>query len=130
MEIKKATYDNNVARAEAILSKYSSPFSGLGYILVQKTEECGGDFRVLLAIAGNESGFGRIPYKSYNPFGYLNGVQYSGWEESLSVLSCKIAQQYLVPCNNSPECIVRKYAGPSDDKDKWVRNINWFINQI
>lgn len=102
----------------------------MAHLFVQKTDECGGDFRVLLAIAGNESGFGRIPYKLYNPFGYLNNVQYSSWEEAISILSCKIAQQYLVPCNNSPECIVVKYAGDGDDRQRWVYNIHWFINQI
>lgn len=130
LEIKEAEYAVNLEKTTAILTKYNSPFKDLGYILVQKTQECGGDYRVLLAIAGNESGFGRIPYKLYNPFGYLNGVQYSGWEEALSVISCKIAKEYLVPCNNSPECIVRRYAGEGDDKEKWVRNIYWFINQI
>lgn len=131
IQIKEDLRNNEIARVEAILNKFGSPFAGLGSIIVDKVQECGGgDFRTLLAIAGNESGFGRIPYKQYNPFGYLNGVTYSGWEESLAVLSCKITQQYLVPCNSSPECIVVKYAGDVDDRSQWVRNIYWFINQI
>lgn len=117
-------------RVEAIFRKYNSPMQGYGRLLVSETERCGGDYKVITAIAGNESGFGRIPYKLYNPFGYLNNVQYSGWEEAIRILSCRISYQHLVPCQNNVSCVVIKYAGPSDDKEKWVRNITWFVNQI
>ena len=130
-ELERAKeYENNIQRAEAILEKYKSPFKGLGEIIVRRAEECGGDFRTLLAIAGNESGFGRIPYKLYNPFGYLDGKQYSGWNESLEFLSCVISQRFIAPCKNDIECIVRTYGGSDTDKPKWVYNINWFRNQI
>lgn len=112
------------------MARYNSPFQGLGFIIVDAAARCGGDYKTLLAIAGNESGFGRIPYKLYNPFGYLNGVTYSGWEEALDFLSCRISQQYIAPCNNDLYCIVKNYAGPTDDKERWVYNINWFRNQI
>lgn len=120
----------NIAKAEALLSKYNSPMKGYAEIIVRAVEECGGDYKVLLGIAGNESGFGRIPYKLYNPFGYLDGVQYSGWEESLRTLSCKIARQYLVPCNNDLSCIIVRYGGTNTNKPKWISNVQFFINQI
>ena len=73
-----------IQKVENIFAKYNSPMKGYGYIIVEQAEACGGDYRILTAIAGNESGFGRVPYKLYNPFGYLDGRQYSGWEESLT----------------------------------------------
>lgn len=122
--------EQNTQRIEAILARYNSPMQGYGHIIASKAYECGGDFRVLTAIAGNESGFGRIPYKLYNPYGYLDGVQYSGWEESLNFLSCVISRRFLKPCNNDLVCIISTYGGPDTDKERWVRNIQFFINQI
>jgi hypothetical protein len=119
-----------IDNVESILARYNSPFVGLGYIIVDQAAACGGDYRIITAIAGNESGFGRIPYKLYNPFGYLDGVQYSGWEEALSSISCKISQRFIAPCAGDLWCIVNKYGGSDTDKPKWVKNITWFMNQV
>lgn len=121
---------NKVDRANNLFRKYGSVMTGYGEIIVRKAEECGGDFRVLIGIAGNESGLGRIPYKLYNPYGYLDGRQYAGWNESLEFLSCVISQRFLQPCNNDLYCIINKYGGPETDKDKWVQNVQFFMNQI
>lgn len=102
-----------------------APYAGLIY---DQVKLCGGDYRVLIAIAGNESNFGKVNYKLYNPFGYLNGVQYATYEEALKILSCKISQEYLVPCNNDLNCIISRYGGLDTNKEQWVKNIQYFIN--
>lgn len=118
------------ARIDAFMYRYGSVMAGYGELITRKAYECGGNPRVLIGIAGKESGLGRIPYKLYNPYGYLNGVQYSSWEESLSILSCEISQRFLAPCNNDIYCVIRRYGGPDTDNDKWIRDVTWFINQI
>ncbi len=125
-----ATLQEQTNKLEVLLQRYNSPFAGLGYIIVHRAYECGGDYRLLSAIAGNESGFGRIPYKLYNPFGYLNDTQYSSWEEALYILSCEISQKHLAPCNNDPACVVVRYGGSDTNKPKWVSNITWFMGQL
>jgi hypothetical protein len=127
---KEAEFNARVAAAENILNRYGSPMAGYGNIIVQKADECGGDYKILLAIAGNESGFGKIPYKLYNPYGYLDGIQYSGWEESLSYLSCVISQRFIDPCGGDIVCIESKYGGSDTAHEKWIWNINFFIKQI
>lgn len=119
-----------IRKAEVLLENYQSPFKGLSEIIIRRAEECGGDWRVLMGIAGNESGFGRIPYRLYNPFGYLNNTTYSGWEEALEVLSCRIATRFLKPCNNDLRCIIATYGGPDTDKERWILNIQFFINRL
>lgn len=126
----QAEIEHNTQKIEAILARYNSPMQGYGHIIARKAYECGGDYRVLTAIAGNESGFGRIPYKLYNPYGYLDGVQYSGWDTALEFLSCVISQRFLKPCNNDLACIIRTYGGSDTNKEQWIRNIQFFINQI
>jgi hypothetical protein len=133
-ELKKIEKEREIAEAiasvESLFRSYNSPMAGLGETIVRRADECGGDYKLLVAIAGNESGFGRIPYKLYNPFGYLDGVQYSSWYEAVNYLSCKISVQHLAPCNNDVACVVVRYGGSDTDREKWIRNIQWFMNQL
>lgn len=118
------------AKVESYFRAYGSPMVGYGEIIVRKAVECGGDYKILVGIAGNESGLGKIPYKKFNPYGYLDGVQYTGWSESLNKLSCVISQRFIVPCKGDLYCIIRKYGGPGDNKDLWVRNVSFFMAQV
>lgn len=122
-----------IDKIEALFTSYNSPMSGYAELIFRRVEDCGGgtaDYRILIGIAGNESGLGRIPYKLYNPYGYLDGKQYADWNDSLTFLSCVITQRFIVPCENDLTCIINKYAGPSDDKSQWIRNVTYFINQL
>jgi len=119
-----------VERMEQIISNYGGHMSGLADNLYDNALACGGDPALLFAIAGNESGFGRIPYKLYNPFGYLDGRQYASWEESINYLSCKISTQHLVPCGNEVNCVIKRYGGSDTNKEQWIKNINWFRSMI
>ncbi|BCX14004.1 MAG: hypothetical protein KatS3mg085_536 [Candidatus Dojkabacteria bacterium] len=119
-----------VANARASLESYNSPMDPYLELIYDRSVECGGDFYTILAIAGKESGFGRIPYKTYNPFGYLNNVTYSSWEEALSILTCKISQEFIKPCNNNLYCIIEKYGGPETDKEFWVSTVEHFIKNL
>jgi hypothetical protein len=121
---------STIKKAKDSIKSYNSPMSPYLEIVYDRAIECGGDFHTLLAIAGNESGFGRIPYKQYNPFGYLNGVTYSGWEESLYVLSCKISQEFIKPCNNDLYCIIDKYGGSETDTELWINRVKLFIKNL
>lgn len=126
----EAELQRRASDVRSLFERYNSPMIGYEYLIVSRAYECGGDYKLLVAIAGNESGFGRVPYKLYNPFGYLDGVQYSGWEESLNYLSCKISEQHLAPCNNNVACVVESYGGSDTNKPKWISNITWFMNQL
>lgn len=118
------------ARVERYFQIYGSPMQGYGEIIVRKAAECGGDYKILVGIAGNESGLGKIPYKTYNPYGYLDGVQYSGWSQSLNKLSCVISQRFIAPCKGDLYCIIRRYGGTDTRKDEWVRNVSFFMAQV
>lgn len=129
-EIEEQVLAEKTAKIEALLARYNSPMAGLGRLMINRSTECGGDYKIVVAIAGNESGFGRIPYKLYNPFGYLDGVQYAGFEDAVNQISCKISKEFLKPCNNNLECVIRTYGGPDTDKPKWISNITFFMNQL
>lgn len=126
VEIRQAKID----KAEALFRDYGSNLVGYGHIIVDQASACGGDWRILIGIAGSESGLGRINYKLYNPFGYLDGVQYANYTEALTILSCKISTQHLAPCGQDLYCLARRYAGPSDDLEHFVSKIRYFVNRL
>jgi hypothetical protein len=132
-KIAEKERQEKIDRIEALFARYNSPMQEYAELVFRRVEDCGSgtaDYRILVAIAGNESGFGRVPYKLYNPYGYLDGKQYADWNDSLTFLSCVITQRFIVPCENDLTCIINKYAGPSDDKSQWIRNVTYFINQL
>jgi hypothetical protein len=129
--IKKAkARQAKIDRVEAFFRSYGAKMTGYGHILVDQAEKCGGDYRVLVGIAGSESGLGRAMYKKYNPYGYLNGVQYSSLTEALTYLSCKVSSQHIAPCGTDLYCLAKRYAGPQDDLEHFVGKVRWFMNQV
>lgn len=132
-KIAEKERQEKINRIEDLFARYNSPMQGYAELVFRRVEDCSNgeaDYRVLIGIAGNESGLGRVPYKLYNPYGYLDGKQHADWNDSLTFLSCVITQRFIVPCNNDLTCIINKYAGPSDDKSQWIRNVTYFINQL
>ncbi|RMD76886.1 hypothetical protein D6810_02700 [Candidatus Dojkabacteria bacterium] len=124
--------DEQIDRVEKFFSRYNggSVMKGYGRIIVERAYACGGDYRILVGIAGIESGLGRVPYKLYNPFGYLDNVQYESWEHALTVLSCAISKRFIAPCKGDLGCIIQRYGGPDTDREKWIRNVSWFMSQV
>lgn len=129
-DILAANRQQIVNRVRAFFESYGSPMSPYVEILIDQSYACGGNYRVLIGIAGSESGLGKMPYKLYNPFGYLNNVQYNSWEEALTELSCKISQQHIAKCGEDLYCLGLRYAGPSDDLNLFISKVAWFMGQV
>lgn len=119
-----------IAKVEDYFQRYGSKLGGYGHIFVDQSEACGGDYRILVGIAGSESGLGRVMYKKYNPFGYLNKVQYGSLEEALTRLSCQISRQHIAPCGDDLTCLGRRYAGPKDDLQHFINKVRWFARNV
>lgn len=130
VETLNARRAERIAKVKAFFQRYGARLQGYEAIFVDKAEECGGDYRILVGIAGSESGLGRIMYKKYNPFGYLNGVEYASQEEALNFLACQISQQHIARCGDDLYCLGRRYAGPGDDLELFVSKVRWFAQQV
>ncbi|MFW5702339.1 MAG: hypothetical protein ACOCXP_00015 [Candidatus Dojkabacteria bacterium] len=63
-------------------------------LIIEISEASNTDYKAIVAIMGVESGFCAVPYKRHNCFGYLNGVQYSGFEAAFRDIIPKIARDY------------------------------------
>ncbi len=130
-EIARQEYrSSRISKVENFFNIYNAVIKGYGYLFVDAADRCGGDYSVLVGIAGAESALGRSPIRSYNPFGYLDGDTYDSWESAISHIACEISQTHISKCGQDLWCMVNRYTGPESDKDLWVRNVGWFMRQV
>lgn len=119
-----------IKRVTDFFTSYGSPLVPYASIFVDQSVKCGGNYRVLVGIAGSESGLGRINVKKYNPFGYLDGVQYASFDQAITILACKVSQQHISKCGEDLQCLYRRYAGPADDPNLFISKVKWFMDQV
>ncbi len=118
-----------VWRLQKFLSKYESPLVNSSTKFIEVSEKYNLDWRILVAISGIESTFGKfIPYGSYNSFGYDNGqARFSSFDESIDVLG-----RYLYEMKNrgleSVEKLGPIYTPPNFRN--WIASVNYFMNEI
>ncbi|MCH7541268.1 glucosaminidase domain-containing protein [Patescibacteria group bacterium] len=120
---------------DRFLSKYGSPMVGMGGEFVSAADRYGVDWRLLPAIAFQESNLGKkIPKNSYNPFGWAiyggenTGVHFNSWSKGINIVAAKIKTDYINNGFTTPETIVTKYT--SKNNSSWVFAVNWAMEEI
>lgn len=123
---------NRVQILRAYLEQHNSPLAPYAYVFVNEADTHSLDWKLVAAIAGVESTFGkRIPYNSYNAWGwgvYGNKVlRFSSWHEAISTISHDLRVKYMDTwgAENVYE-IGRIYAADP----KWASKVIFFMNQI
>jgi len=117
------------------LGKYGSPMAGMGGEFVAAADRYGIDWRLLPAIAFQESNLGKkIPKGSYNPFGWAiyegesSGVYFESWASSIDTVASRIKENYINNGFATPETIVAKYT--SGNNPSWVFAVNFAMEEI
>lgn len=89
--------DERTEKLEIFLKSYNSPMSNHAKIFIEEADKNEIDWKLLPAISGIESSFGRkIPFSSYNPFGWANGTyRFRDWEEAISLVSGELKKKYV-----------------------------------
>lgn len=115
--------DGRVAIVDKFLRKYDSPMVGHGKDFVAAADHYELDWRLLPAIAFQESNLGKkIPRGSHNPFGWAiytgnnSGVGFDTWPESIFTVASGMKKYYIDSGLTTPEAIAIRYtenANPS-----------------
>ena len=123
------TSDYRVARLRAYLAKHSSPLVGEAENFVEYADKYNLDWRFVPAITGVESTFGkRIPYNSYNAYGWANGAySFESWDESIEVVTSTLREKYYDKGAKNINQIARRYASPSTT---WAWKVKYFMRKI
>lgn len=133
--------DSDVAeirRVQTFLREHSSPLqeSAKDFVMAEKTYKV--PAKLLVAIAGVESGFGKNPPSCafYNPFGYSSSTSPCGWWRFQSyhdaiykvaqTISTDRAYQGYQRTGSILE-LAKVYTAIPED---WTEKVNWFMNQI
>lgn len=121
--------DTRVETLRKFLNSHKSPLADYAKELVITSDKYGLDWRLVPAISGVESTFGkRIPQGSYNAYGWANGeYRFKSWEDSIEIVSKTLRTKYIDRGAPSINKIARRYAPPSST---WARNVKFFMYKI
>lgn len=111
------------------LEEKKSPLSSYAEEFIKASDKYSLDWRLIPAITGVESSFGRrIPKNSFNAYGWANGnYSFGSWEESIEVVAKTLREKYLDRGATDINKIARRYAPPSST---WAGKVKFFMGQI
>lgn len=131
--------DRADARAKIIedfFKDYKSPLSRFGEIFIEVADQYHLDYRLLPAIAMQESNGGqKVINNSYNPFGYgIYGnlvIRFSSWEQAIERVAKALREDYLNKGLVTPAQIMTKYTPPSLAKGgSWAKGVTSFMEEL
>lgn len=125
------------ARVEIIrqyLTGYESPMKDHAELLVRTAEKYGLDFRLLTAIAQQESNLcKRIPENTYNCWGWgihsRGTLGFQSFEEGIEVVSKGLKEKYIDKGYTNAEEIMSKYT-PHSPEGAWAKGVNQFLEEM
>jgi hypothetical protein len=120
--------DDRILKLQAYLESKNSPLANYAVDFVTAADKYGLDWRLLPAIAGDESGFAKAYVRnSYNAWGWGGGWIYLGsWPNAIEVISKALRENYLNRGATTVPQIARIYAADP----YWAGKVLWYMNQI
>ncbi len=121
--------DTRVKILRNFLKRYNSPLVPYTQEFVDAADSYGVDWRLLPAITGVESTFGKqIPASSFNAYGWNNGdFKFTSWEDSIWYVTSQLRVRYLDRGATTIPQIGRIYAPPSPF---WAGKVIFFMAKI
>ncbi|MFZ5932679.1 MAG: hypothetical protein ACOYT7_01200 [Patescibacteria group bacterium] len=130
-QLKKTTRQNDyrVRILRTYLSQHKSPLVDYAETFVFYADKYNLDWRLVPAITGVESTFGkRIPRNSYNAYGWANGAyNFKSWEDSIEIVTQTLREKYIEKGAPSIAKIARRYAPPSST---WAKKVKYLMRKI
>ena len=125
--------DSRVANLKAFFRKYNSPLYNEAEIIVKVSDEYKFDYRLLPAIAMQESNLCRvIPDDSHNCWGggiYGNTVtRFESYEEAIKTVGRGIKENYIDQGLVTATMIMSKYTPSSSGS--WAHGVNTFLKAL
>ncbi len=121
------------------LQSYNSPLANHAGTFVTVADKYDLDWRLLPAIAGIESGFGkRIPRNSFNawgwgiPTGAQSGIGFDSWDEGIETVGRGLRKGYLNRGYVTLRQMESRYTPPSaaNPEHPWVNGVEHFMWEL
>ncbi|MDO8515346.1 MAG: hypothetical protein Q7S14_02510 [bacterium] len=132
-EAKLVASDARAGIVNNYLTKYNSPFQGLGSFIVEMADKYSIPFGIIPAISQCESNVGKIiPYGSYNAWGWNiygeNKLAFDNWFHAIETVSKGLGKNYYGKGLDTPEKIMAKYTPSSNGS--WARCVTQYLAEI
>jgi hypothetical protein len=126
---REPVFDYRVYTLRKFLSQFNSPLTPYSLEFINEADYYGVDWRMVPAIAGVESTFGKqIPYGSYNAYGWANGeTSFKSWPDSIQTVTKTLRCNYMDKGATSVAKIAKIYAPPSKT---WGPKVQYFEAKI
>lgn len=129
----RASPDKRINQLRTFLLSHGSPLATSAEQFVTEADRFGLDWRLVAAIAGVESSFGRfIPTGSYNGWGWgvfsgaSDGVHFTDWNAAITQVSQGLRRNYVDRGSVTVEQIGRIYA----TSPVWAFKVRYFTDKI
>lgn len=127
------TADARVPIIKNYLSKFGSPLTPYAQKIVEEADKVGIDFRLLTAIARQESNLCKYsPEGTYNCWGWgihkAGTLGFESYEEAIEVVSLGLKQKYISMGLTTPEEIMSKYTPSSNGS--WAYGVSSFMDDL
>lgn len=127
------TADIRVANLKYFFRKYGSVLYDQADFIVQMADTYKLDYRLIPAIAMQESGLCKHIYeRSHNCWGWgiygTKVTRFESYNQAIETISRGIKKNYIDKGLTTPEAIMRKYTPPSDGS--WAFGVNTFLKMI
>lgn len=113
---------------QKFLERYQSPLETQAKYFLSTADRYNLDWRLLPAIAGMESTFGKFMIEgTYNPFGWGGGViPFDSWEEAIETVGRQLFLRFSE--HTSPEEIGPTYTPPN--YVNWIYGVKYFMREM
>ncbi len=121
--------DPRAKQVRGFLEYYKSPLVDYSDHFVLMADKYNIDWRLLVAISGVESTFGKqIINGSFNAYGWGGGkIYFDSWEDSIEKVSQALSEKYYSRGLDTPYKIAPVYCPPSK---VWAGNVAYFMNKL
>jgi len=121
--------DNRQEILRDYFEKFNSPLADFSDEFINSADAFGLDWRLLPAITGVESTYGKfIPKNSYNAYGWNNGLyHFKSWPDSIWYVSKALKENYVDRGAKTIDKIARIYAPPSPT---WAAKVKSIMKKI
>jgi len=125
--------DGRAANLKAFFRKYNSPLYNNAETIVRVSDENKFDYRLLPAIAMQESNLCRvIPYESFNCWGWgiygTTVTKFESYDEAIDTVGRGIKKYYIDQGLTTPSQIMEKYTPSSNGS--WAHGVNTFLKAL
>ncbi|MBI2601242.1 glucosaminidase domain-containing protein [Candidatus Daviesbacteria bacterium] len=128
VETKKE--DQRVKILADYLAKYNSPLQYHAQDFIDAADEYGIDWRLVPAIAGVESTFGRFIPGGYNAWGWgvygTQAIYFTSWKDGIFTVSKGLKENYISKGLTDPYAMNRIYAA----SPAWGWKVDYFLKDI